>query len=96
MYPVSAQKEMHEFLNSGLNVPQLRGVVGVIKRDYLNKLGPITDEINMLAGRIADIEGVKAPEPLHDEDQRRLMEADEVKIINGKTYYFRNGAWHDD
>ncbi|PWT76106.1 MAG: hypothetical protein C5B60_04505, partial [Chloroflexi bacterium] len=51
VYPVSAQKEMREFLDTGLNVEQLRATVAVIKSDYKNKLAPITTQINELSGR---------------------------------------------
>jgi hypothetical protein len=96
VYPVSVQKEMREFFDKGITVPQLEATIGVIKRDYSNKLRPITDEINSLNGEIARLSGTKPPELVSDDDIARELNADETQTIKGKTYYKRNGKWYDE
>jgi hypothetical protein len=96
VYPVSVQKEMREFFDKGITVPQLEATIGVIKRDYSNKLRPITDEINALNGQIAQISKTQPPPPVSDDDIARELSADETQTIKGKTYYKRNGRWYDE
>lgn len=96
VYPVSVQKEMREFFDKGVTVPQLQATINVIKRDYSNKLGPITEQINELNGRIAQIAGTQPPAPVSDDDIARELSAEETKRVGGKTYYKRNGEWYDE
>jgi hypothetical protein len=96
VYPQSVYKEMQKFFDEGVSVPQLQAIVGVIKRDYSNKLQPITDEVNALHGRIAQITGTQPPAPVSDADIAKELAADETQVINGKTYYKRNGRWYDE
>jgi hypothetical protein len=96
VYPVSVQKEMREFFAGGISVPQLEATIAVIKRDYNNKLGPISDEINSLNGRIAQISGTQPPAPISDADIARELSAEETRKIGDKTYYRRNGKWYDE
>lgn len=96
VYPVSVQKEMREFFDKGITVPQLEATIGVIKRDYSNKLRPITDEINALNGQIAQISKTQPPPPVSDDDIAKELSADETQVIKGKTYYKRNGRWYDE
>jgi hypothetical protein len=96
VYPVSAQKEMKEFFDSGTTVQQLKAMTGVLKRDYSLKLGPISDEVNALNGRIAQISGTQPPPPVSDADMTKVLNADETRVIGNKTYYKRDGEWYDE
>jgi hypothetical protein len=71
-------------------------MTGVLKRDYGLKLAPISDEINSLNGRIAQVSGTQPPAPISDADITRVLTSDDTKAINGRIYYKRNGKWYDE
>lgn len=96
VYPVSAQKEAEKFFPPGVTYGQLEAITKVLKRDYSNKLQPITDEVNQLHGRINERLGTQPPAPASDADIERALTAEDVRVVGGKTYYLRNGKWHDD
>lgn len=93
---VATQHEMEKLLPSGATPEQLQAQARVLKRDYANKLTPIADEINSLNGRIAQITKTAPPPGINDAELVKDITADEVRVLNGKKYWLREGKWYDE
>ena len=94
---VNTQKEVERLFPEGVTYSQLVAITSTLRRDYGNKLEPVTSQLNDMYDRIDRINGVRTGRvPLSDADIEKALDADETRTIGGKTYYKRGGTWYDD
>jgi hypothetical protein len=93
---VHTQQEAEKLWDSALTADQLRGVITTMKRDYSNRIGPVTEQLNNVHGRLAEVYHDTAPKAVDDSAIESALTADDVRTLGGKTYYLRNGHWFDE